>query len=200
MFTGIIQFVCKGYFDGKRLIVENPWNTEQSIPEIGESIAVNGVCLTVVSAGEKLYFDVGEETLRKTNLRLGKYFNLERSLRVGESLSGHFVTGHVDGTVRFLSKRTAKNSLIMVFEKPKESWAVVSKGSIAINGVSLTIANVFEETFEVQVIPHTLENTNLKHLKLGEPVNYEIDIMSRYVKGVLDSWNKNFLNQLGMIF
>jgi len=197
MFTGIIQHVCKGYFDGKRLIVENPWRYPKDSSQcvfIGESISVNGACLTVVKVDENLHFDVGVETLNKTNLRFEKYFNLERALRVGDSLSGHYVTGHVDGTIIFLSKQNVKNSVLMTFKKPREYWAVTQKGSIALNGVSLTIASVSDETFTVQVIPHTLEKTNLKFLVPGSPVNYEIDIFARYMKGVLDIWMKNLYN------
>jgi riboflavin synthase len=197
MFTGIIQHVCKGYFDGKRLIVENPWRYPKDSSQcvfIGESISVNGACLTVVKVDENLHFDVGVETLNKTNLRFEKYFNLERALRVGDSLSGHYVTGHVDGTIIFLSKQNVKNSVFMTFKKPREYWAVTQKGSIALNGVSLTIASVSDETFTVQVIPHTFEKTNLKFLVPGSPVNYEIDIFVRYMKGVLDIWMKNLYN------
>ncbi len=203
MFTGIIQHVCKGYFDGKRLIIENPWRCPKDSSQcivIGESISVNGACLTVVKVDENLHFDVGVETLNKTNLRFEKYFNLERALRVGDSLSGHYVTGHVDGTTIFLSKQTAKNSVLMTFKKPREHWGIIQKGSIAINGVSLTIAAVSDETFTVQVIPHTLEKTNLKFLVPGSPVNYEIDIFARYMKGVLDIWMRNLYNPSEMTF
>jgi len=117
---------------GKRLIIENPWRCPKDSSHcvvIGESISVNGACLTVVKVDENLHFDVGVETLNKTNLRFEKYFNLERALRVGDSLSGHYVTGHVDGTTIFLSKQTAKNSVLMTFKKPREYWAVTQKGS-----------------------------------------------------------------------
>ncbi|WP_448375481.1 riboflavin synthase [Fervidobacterium sp.] len=202
MFTGIVQFVRSGRFDGKRIIVENPWfkGPNNSTVIIGESIAVNGVCLTVIMANENLHFDVGDETLKKTNLSTERYFNLERALRLGDSVSGHYVTGHVDGTLRFISKRLSKNSIIMTFKKPDEQWAIVPKGSITLNGVSLTISNVFEDTFEVQIIPHTFENTNLKYLSNGSFVNYEIDVFARYMKGVFDSWKRDYLNKFEEAF
>ena len=202
MFTGIIQHVSKGYFNGLKLIIENPWknlrNSSQSI-SIGESIAVNGVCLTVVNVDENLYFDVGEETLKRTNLSKERYFNLERALRTGDSLSGHYITGHIDGMITLISRKDLRNSVIMKFKKPREEWAIVEKGSVAINGVSLTIASVSDESFTVQVIPHSLENTNLKYLLPGSCVNYEIDVFARYVKGVLNAWKKEFYEILDKI-
>jgi len=202
MFTGIIQHVGKGHFNGLKLIIENPWknlrNSSQSI-SIGESIAVNGVCLTVVNVDENLYFDVGEETLKRTNLSKERYFNLERALKIGDSLSGHYITGHIDGMITLISRKDLRNSVIMTFKKPKEEWAIVEKGSVAINGVSLTIASVSDESFTVQVIPHSLENTNLKYLLPGSCVNYEIDVFARYVKGVLNAWKKEFYEILDKI-
>jgi riboflavin synthase len=202
MFTGIIQHVGKGHFNGLKLIIENPWknlrNSSQSI-SIGESIAVNGVCLTVVNVDENLYFDVGEETLKRTNLSKERYFNLERALKIGDSLSGHYITGHIDGMITLISRKDLRNSVIMKFKKPREEWAIVEKGSVAINGVSLTIASVSDESFTVQVIPHSLENTNLKYLLPGSCVNYEIDVFARYVKGVLNAWKKEFYEILDKI-
>jgi len=202
MFTGIIQHVSKGNFNGLKLIIENLWknlrNSSQSI-SIGESIAVNGVCLTVVNVDENLYFDVGEETLKRTNLSKERYFNLERTLKIGDSLSGHYITGHIDGMITLISRKDLRNSVIMKFKKPREEWAIVEKGSVAINGVSLTIASVSDESFTVQVIPHSLENTNLKYLLPGSCVNYEIDVFARYVKGVLNAWKKEFYEILDKI-
>ncbi len=202
MFTGIIQHVSKWNFNGLKLIIENPWknlrNSSQSI-SIGESIAVNGVCLTVVNVDENLYFDVGEETLKRTNLSKERYFNLERALKIGDSLSGHYITGHIDGMITLISRKDLRNSVIMKFKKPREEWAIVEKGSVAINGVSLTIASVSHESFTVQVIPHSLENTNLKYLLPGSCVNYEIDVFARYVKGVLNAWKKEFYEILDKI-
>ncbi|PLV60454.1 riboflavin synthase [Thermotoga sp. KOL6] len=183
MFTGIVQKVERGLLRDKRLFFKKTWEIE-----IGESIAVNGVCLTVTGVSEDEYwFELGEETKKRTNLAVSEYYNLEKSLRVDGKIDGHLVTGHVDGTVRFLRSERHGNSYFMFFSLPKERWAIVPKGSIALNGISLTIVDVSFDTFYVQVIPHTLQNTNFKFLKTGDPVNYEIDIIARYLKGVIEN-------------
>lgn len=183
MFSGIIQEVQPGSLVGGILKIKRCWDDLC----IGESIAVNGVCLTVRKVDEEfMYFDVGPETIARTNLSHCKFFNLERALRVGDRISGHFVTGHVDGVVKFLSKSVSGNSVFFKFSMPKERYAVVEKGSIALNGISLTIARIDLDSFSIQVIPHTLEQTNLKYLSIGDPVNYEIDVFARYVFAVLN--------------
>lgn len=192
MFTGIIQSVQKGEFIDGVLKVKRCWEDL----EIGESIAINGVCLTLRKFDDEwMYFDVGLETLSKTNLSTCSIFNLERALKIGDSLSGHYVSGHVDGTIRFLSKVSTGNTVYMKFSMPSERWAVVRKGSIALNGISLTIANVDLDSFTVQIIPHTLENTNLKFLRLGDTVNYEIDMLARYVEGILSQNKKELIER-----
>ncbi len=192
MFTGIIQSVQKGEFIDGVLKVKRCWEDL----EIGESIAINGVCLTLRKFDDEwMYFDVGLETLSKTNLSTCSIFNLERALKIGDSLSGHYVSGHVDGTIRFLSKVSTGNTVYMKFSMPSERWAVVRKGSIALNGISLTIANVDLDSFTVQIIPHTLENTNLKFLRLGDTVNYEIDMLARYVEGILSHKKKELIER-----
>ncbi len=188
MFTGIIQNVQPGNLNAGVLKIKRCWDDLG----LGESVAVNGVCLTVRSIDrEYVYFDVGPETIERSNLSRCKFFNLERALKVGDRISGHFVTGHVDGMVKFLSKFVSGNSVFFKFSMPKERYAIVEKGSIALNGISLTIAKVDLDSFIVQVIPHTLEQTNLRYLNIGDPVNYEIDIFARYLHGVLrnSSWN-----------
>ncbi|MGC8902398.1 MAG: riboflavin synthase [Fervidobacterium sp.] len=192
MFTGIIQRVAKGSLVKGKLKLERCWDDLQ----IGESIAVNGVCLTLTDYDNKfMYFDVGVETLKVTNLRFESFFNLERALKLGESISGHFVSGHVDGMIRLITKNVVENSLYLTFSTPQERWGVVRKGSIALNGVSLTIANVSIDTFTVQLIPHTLENTTFKFIKVGTLVNYEIDVLARYVHGIIKKKERMWLDE-----
>jgi len=182
MFSGIVEATGKARYSAGKLYVEVPFEVRP-----GDSVAVNGACLTVVSFdGRIASFDVGEETLRRTNLREARVVNLERALKVGDRLDGHIVTGHVDGTVRFVAKKTSGNTTWMAFEMPPERWGVAEKGSIALNGVSLTVARVESSRFWVQVIPYTLERTNLGLLRPGERVNYEIDVLARYVKRIME--------------
>ncbi|MGC9797303.1 riboflavin synthase [Fervidobacterium riparium] len=186
MFTGIVERVEQGEFLGDVIRLRKCWDDVI----LGESISVNGVCLTVSKIDSQyLYFDVGKETQILTNLRKSRYYNLERAIRVGDRLSGHYVTGHVDGMVRFVLKNRVSNTIYMYFSLPKEYWGIVNKGAITLNGISLTIASVSIDTFSIQVIPHTYENTNLKYLKSGEEVNYEIDILAKYTWRCLE-WKK----------
>ncbi|AEX85348.1 riboflavin synthase, alpha subunit [Marinitoga piezophila KA3] len=181
MFTGIIQHLAKMNIINNKLIINNPFKNIQ----LGESISINGVCLTVEKIeNSKLYFSIGEETYRKTNLRYynNKIVNLERSLRLSDFVGGHIVTGHVDGITKFLGLRKSSNTFWMKFKIPQEKWAIATKGAITINGISLTIAKKELDTFEIQIIEHTYQNTNLKFLKISDFVNYEIDIIARYLK------------------
>lgn len=182
MFSGIIQQVQPGELVSGVLKIKRCWENLS----VGESIAVNGVCLTLTKFDKEfMYFDVGLETLSKTNLGKCKLFNLEKALKMGDSISGHFVTGHVDGTIKFISKNSVANTTYMKFSIPSERWAISKKGSITLNGISLTVSDVDFDTFIIQIIPHTLEKTNLKHLTPGEHVNYEIDILARYIRNVI---------------
>lgn len=184
MFSGIVQAVVEGELKGSVLKIPKVWDVS-----VGESVAVNGVCLTVSKVDERyMYFDVGPETLEKTNLAKERLFNLERALRVGDLVGGHYVTGHVDGTVKLLTKRRVGNFVFMTFSMPKERWAIAKKGSIALNGVSLTVADLSLDTFTVQFIPHTLERTNFKFAEPGAEVNYEIDIFARYLERLVRVW------------
>ncbi|NJE00990.1 riboflavin synthase [Thermococcus sp. JdF3] len=183
MFSGIVEGTGGAHYSAGRLHVELPFEVKP-----GDSVAVNGACLTVVEFdGRIATFDVGEETLRRTNLRGAKVVNLERALKLGERLDGHIVTGHVDGTVRFIASRRSGNTTWMAFEMPPEKWGIAEKGSIALNGVSLTVARVESNRFWIQVIPYTLKNTNLGLLRPGERVNYEIDVLARYVKRIMEA-------------
>lgn len=153
---------------------------------LGDSIAVNGCCLTVVARdGNELSFDVGPETLRCTNLgRLepGAAVNLERSLRMGDRLGGHFVTGHVDAQGDVRTRRDEGEwTYLEVGASPDVMRHLVPKGSVALDGVSLTVVAVTEQTFSVMLIPHTLAVTTLGARRNGDIINIETDLLSKYV-------------------
>ncbi len=177
MFTGIVQESGRVVsFAGSRLVVE----AELTAP-VGDSIAVNGVCLTVVSF-PPLSFDVVRETLERTTLgrlRRGDAVNVEPAARVGDPLGGHIVQGHVDGVG---SVRSLEDELTW-FDAPSEILRyVVFKGSIAVDGVSLTVAALDERGFAVALIPHTREVTTLGRLETGSLVNLEVDALAKYVE------------------
>lgn len=156
----------------------------------GESVAVNGCCLTVTAHREKqLMFDILEESLNRTNLgrlKPGSPVNLERALRVDGRLGGHFVQGHIDGAAEVLEIEEAGADVRLDLALPLEfARYVVFKGSIAVNGVSLTVAALQPDRFSVWIIPHTLENTNLGDLQTGDLVNLEFDVLAKYVERLL---------------
>ncbi len=162
--------------------------------KIGDSIAINGCCLTVVEiAGNRWTFQAGTETLSKTGLgkfSIGERVNLERSLLVGARLGGHIVQGHVDGvgTVAEISKEGSEQEpwVRMVFQVPQNlARQMVSKGSVAVDGVSLTLVDVEKTIFSVALIPHTLEVTTLGQKKVGDAVNIETDILGKYVQKLM---------------
>jgi riboflavin synthase len=151
----------------------------------GDSVAVNGVCLTATSTGTGSFAcDISAETLRLSAFRQakpGSRVNLERSLMLGGRLGGHIVQGHVDGVGRLLGKIPSGNGFELSFFFPKQlERYLVYKGSIAVNGISLTIASLGKESFSVAAIPLTLSETNLGELKIGDPVNLEVDILGKY--------------------
>jgi riboflavin synthase len=187
MFTGIISHIgiFKEYRIGKQeMAVEMP--ELASHLEIGESLAVNGVCLSLTRKEKNLlFFDLSKETLSRTNLgslRRGNLLNLELSLSLSSPLSGHLVTGHVDSTGKVLSIQKSGKGKRMTISFPVDlNHYLINKGSVAIDGVSLTIAKLDSSTFEVELIPLTLKNTNLGVLKVGNTVNIECDIIGKYV-------------------
>lgn len=155
----------------------------------GDSVAVDGVCLTAVRVdGEGFWVELARETLRRTapTWRVGHRPNLERALKVGDRLGGHFVTGHVDGVARLWEVREAPGAKDFYFLPPKAlAPYIAEKGSVALNGVSLTVAGLAGEAFWVTLIPHTLEVTNLGRLRVGDGVNLEVDLIARYVARLL---------------
>ena len=195
MFTGLVETAGKVVSLQKnaggvwRLIVDAP--DFAGALKIGDSVANNGCCLTVVEIAEtRLGFDVLDETLRKTSfslLRPGSAINLERSLQADARLGGHFVTGHVDaaGTVVSLAREGANFRLCV---RPPEEFRkyLAYKCSVAVDGISLTVAaiNDAENTFDIWLIPHTMEATNLRERSAGDPVNLEFDILAKYVERI----------------
>ena len=191
MFTGIVEEIGtvravarKG--DVTRLDVAARVTLEGS--EIGASVAVSGVCLTVVErASDGLVFEMGPETLARTSLgtlRAGAGVNLERPLRFGGSLGGHLVLGHVDGTgtVQALSRVESTARVRIALQDRGLAPLLIPQGSVAVDGVSLTVALLDEGAFEVMLIPHTLAVTTLGRLSAGQPVNVETDVIGKYVQ------------------
>jgi riboflavin synthase len=156
----------------------------------GDSIAVNGVCLTVVDRGaDSFRADVSAETLRRTSLkqaRTGARVNLERPLTPSTRLGGHIVQGHVDGTGEFIEARAVGEGWVVRIGFPPElARYIVEKGSITVDGISLTVAALAEDSFEVAVIPHTWKVTNLSALEVGAAVNLEVDVIAKYVERMM---------------
>ena len=195
MFTGIIQGLGKiKEFSSGKLIISTNLNLRDC--KIGSSISCNGVCLTAIdiqAEKEKFYFTVnlGEETISRSNFK-GKKFtlntiNLEKSLKLGDEIAGHLVYGHIDLVTNIIQIKKLKNSWEFIFKKnfKDHSKFIVEKGSITINGISLTIAKVQENSFTVSVVPHTFFNTNFQYSKKNDLVNLEFDYLTRYI------FNKN---------
>lgn len=190
MFTGLVREVGEvGWLrrtdQAVQLLIEAPRTAGRA--RIGESIAVNGCCLTVTAHRERqLMFDLLQESLDRTNLgalKPGDPVNLERALRVDGRLGGHFVQGHVDCTAEVVGVAEKGPDLRIDIALPVAFARYVAfKGSIAINGVSLTVAEIGDDRFTVWVIPHTLENTNLSDLNTGDLVNLEFDILAKYTE------------------
>jgi len=153
----------------------------------GDSIAVNGACLTVVGKTHKdITFNLSKETLKLSNLsdlNRGDYINIELPLTLNDFLSGHLVSGHLDGTVRTKSINKSHEGAKFSFTYTNREWKkfLIHKGSVTLNGVSLTISEKKESYFSVEIIPHTLQNTNLQYLKVGQRVNIELDLIGKYL-------------------
>ncbi|HYV36457.1 MAG TPA: riboflavin synthase [Gemmataceae bacterium] len=189
MFTGLIESLgtvrrLDADGAGRHLVVAEKTLAPQLA--IGESVAVNGACLTVVEHdAESFRFQVGPETLTRTNLGelgVGDHVNLERSLRMGDRLGGHLVQGHVDGMGSITSRRRVGDWELLWFKCPPELAAqMVSKGSITVDGVSLTLVDVTKDAFSVALIPHTLDQTTLGRKAVGASVNLETDMLAKYV-------------------
>lgn len=194
MFTGIITDIGRlrsiEQRGDLRLTIETAYETGSI--DMGASIACHGACLTVVDKGPGWFaVDVSQETLDRTAIGAmseGSPMNLERSLRVGDELGGHIVTGHVDGLSNILEIEPVGDSFRFVFDLPADlAGFVAEKGSVTLNGASLTVNAVNEGSFEINIIPHTQERTTFGQMKAGDPVNMEIDILARYVARLADT-------------
>lgn len=195
MFTGLVEMlatVAEVIDDppGKRLVIAAP--DIAATAAIGDSIAINGCCLTVVAVDrDNLSFEAGSETLSRTNLgecHSGSLVNLERSLRVGDRLGGHYVTGHIDAVGK-LDRRDDDGQWSTFWFKVPENLTrqMASKGSIAVDGVSLTLVDVEKDRFSIALIPHTLSVTTLGKLNDGMRVNLETDLLAKYVERQLST-------------
>lgn len=205
MFTGIVEETGR-VKEIKKRAKETVFTFEvnrMDLKEVvlGDSISVNGTCLTVTSLGKKTFtVDASHETMARTNLgklKKGSRVNLERALKAGDKLGGHIVNGHVDGVGKVISTKKQGGSVEFHFSVPPElSKYIVEKGSIAVDGVSLTVNSVEGNEFGVNIIPYTLEETIFGELKTGSPVNIECDIIGKYVeKFVAGNRGKNSVYQ-----
>ena len=186
MFTGIIQTQGK-------IIKVNSYQKFKSVEiesnlknfNIGSSICCSGICLTVTAKSKKKFTaDISNETLDKTNSKFwkkGSMINLEKSLKIGDEVSGHFVFGHIDCTAQLKEiKKVGKSWLIMIKFPSKLKKFIVSKGSISLNGISLTVNEVKSNSFTCMIIPHTFKNTDIKSYKINQILNLEVDMLARY--------------------
>ena len=190
MFTGLIEGTGKLKTiepRGKdmRLSIEASFDLEGF--QAGESVAVDGVCLTVVSWQARTFtVDVSQETLSRSTLgqrSVGDEVNLERALRLGDRLGGHLVNGHVDGRARVMARKQRGDSLVLTFEVVAELGRyIIEKGSVAVNGVSLTVNRCDEQSFDVNIVPHTARWTTIGNWRVGDEVNIEVDIIGKYVE------------------
>lgn len=189
MFTGIIEQLGKvtqiqQEGTNKHFTITAPFTTEL---KIDQSVAHNGVCLTVVDIqGNNYTVTAIDETLQKTNLNnlvVGDVVNLERCMPANGRFDGHIVQGHVDGTATCLSVTDEQGSWVFMFKlaQPENAKYIVNKGSICINGISLTVVNCVDDAFSVAIIPYTFEHTNLHSVKPGTTVNIEYDIVGKYI-------------------
>lgn len=210
MFTGIVEGLGKIKrltMKGADAVLEIESGISLTDVNIGDSIAVNGACLTVTAKTEKTFIaDVSAESLSKTtlqHLKSGEKVNLEKSLRVGGFVGGHFVLGHVDGTARILSRTQKSGSLILAVEMDEKlARYIVEKGSVAIDGVSLTVNKLEKGRFYVNMIPHTAAVTALEAKKEGDWVNIETDVLGKYVEKLLQTprgIDKGFLEEHGYL-
>ncbi len=204
MFTGIVEETgiierIKSTAKGIELTVRA--KTCAHGTKTGDSISVNGCCLTVVKisaakGGKLMRFDLLKETWTRTNLqfaRVGSLVNLERSLAVGARLGGHFVTGHIDGVGKISRWEKSGRDHVLEIAAPKEVMRyLVFKGSITVDGISLTVAAVRRKSFRVWIIPHTYEVTALRERKLGDAVNLEADILGKYVRQIIGGKTASF--------
>jgi len=198
MFTGLIEDTGRvAAFErrGRAGLLKVETNLPLGDIAIGDSIAVDGACLTVTLRGDRaVSFDVSPETLAGTtigSLRSGSLVNLERALRLGDRMGGHIVTGHVDCIASLAGMSESSGNRVLEFSLPTENARyLVTKGSVAVNGISLTVNSVSANGFSVNIIPLTQSATTLASLRIGERVNIETDIIGKYVERLIQPWKK----------
>lgn len=191
VFTGLVQCVGRvtEHHSG-RLVVRHDFDSADPL-QIGESIAVNGCCLTALNSGMEVEFELSEETLRRTNmsaLEVGQAVNLERAMRPFDRLGGHIVQGHVDAIARIRSiEAVDANSTKFEFELEDMAGGkyLIDKGSVTMDGISLTVVEPRQSTFSCWIVPHTLKNTNLSERRVGDAVNTEFDVLAKHVERLL---------------
>ena len=195
MFTGIINDIGilleKSVENNQDYIYRIKGFTNASNIKLGSSICCSGICLTVIKTGDDWFeVNLSQETLKISNfknLKNGDKINLEKSLKVGDELGGHFLTGHVDGTADLIQMEPVDGSFELWFEvKEKFIKLIAKKGSVAIDGISLTVNDCKKNKFSVNIINHTWQNTNLSDKAVGDKFNIEIDILSRYINRKLE--------------
>ncbi|GBE05175.1 MAG TPA: riboflavin synthase [Nitrospirae bacterium] len=192
MFTGLVENTwkitsLKETGGGLRMTLDPTPGMEM---RTGDSISVNGVCLTVVETGSSVAFEISPETMRSTNLgelKVNNRVNLERALRLSDRLGGHIVTGHVDGIGAIIAKKKAGDYTFYTFEAPADILKyTVKKGSVAVDGISLTVNGLDSGSFSAAIIPHTLTATNIGKKGPGDRVNIEVDIIGKYIEKLLN--------------
>ena len=203
MFTGIIEGLgtitaIRPSGQGKRFTIDSDYLLDQTKP--GDSIAVSGACLTaVVVGGKRFEVDVSPETLEKTTFckaKIGDRVNLERALRLADRIDGHLVSGHIDGIGSVQQKKTIGNAIIIVIGVPKFlSRYMITKGSVAVDGISLTINNRAMDCFDVSIIPHTEKLTTIGFKKAGDYVNIETDMIGKYIENFIAEKPANNINK-----
>ncbi len=192
MFNGIIYKqgkILKIIKQSKNSILLIKTNMKFNKNEIGSSVSCNGVCLTVYKIKKNvIFFFLSKETLKRSNFKYSKNgdnINLEKSLVFGKRISGHYLQGHVDVTSKILQvKKTGKSWFVKFNIKNSNRKYLIEKGSVGVNGISLTISKLFKNAFEISVIPHTLKLTNLSNLKKGDKVNIEFDMIGKYLNNI----------------
>ncbi len=199
MFTGIIEGLgaivgIRPSGEGKRLTIDADYLLDQT--KIGESIAVNGACLTAVEiSGKRFEVDLSPETLARTTFgkaKIGDRVNLERALRFSDRIDGHLVSGHIDGIGSVKSRKITGNAIIIIISVPASLLNyMITKGSVAVDGISLTINNCGRESFDVSIIPHTAKLTTIGFKRVGDHVNIETDMIGKYVERFITQRSDN---------
>jgi len=196
MFTGIISHLGKvESVEGAKFAFSAPTSFVKSLRK-GSSVAINGVCLTLKNSpgGRKFDVDLMPESIKRTSfsdLKKGDFVNLEVAMGANERFEGHIVQGHIDGTAKLVSVKKQGNSRLMTFVVPGPlTKYIAEKGSIAVNGISLTVIGTKGNQFTVGIIPYTWENTMLKQLKTGDKVNIEVDILAKYLEKLVKNVKK----------